>query len=754
MSEENYKYRLPEEEYNRAMAAMNEACKPRDENGNIISEEELKARDNRGYFPAVTPTAEGPASPMCGVEDFAYGKRPEGFHYESGQLVSGCMYNGIAMGRLVYDNPIYNMRLEQYRQFLQVKQYLDEQEMRMREKEEQEAAKEKHFEKETVAEKPMEIIPEQSALSVQVFRGNTPVSPVIRETHAPEMIMGDLQVYECEQGLYIKLPDGDCSIANFTVRVPECRTVYTRPDEHHEEYSVDVTHRGYTQRLIIPKDSVSMVLKTIQKEIPACTVFSSIKSAGKLIENVIRMQTMAAEKVDVICCTGFIRIRGRWIYVHDNAVPSMPNVVYETGKSIPYSIGSTRKQAFLDAFQFLQISRKLEVMLCLFLVAHLGPLFELFKAAGCLIRFVTALVGPSGSLKTAVVTCLYKLYDKFGNAPIASFLDTVVYIEQTIARAIGCVQIIDDLRPPVTASESGTIAAKAEQIFRIFGDGNSKGRSSPNLQQRITPAPSCCGLITGEDIFGSNSSLLRCLILRIDKGDFDGSLLRMFQENPLILQTHMYHFLHYCGLEGDVIVRYIQNEFPRQRALFSQSIREPRLVDTAAILQVMAQILLNYAGTIGAFTGEYLSELKASFQQAILNAVALSETSSREMNPVAMYLRALFDMVQNGTIILAPSSGDYRPADHTGYVREGCWWLRNRDIYPKVTQYWNRIGVMFPHKERNILSMMADNNIIEIDYEKTKKLYSRKSAAEGQPRMMVLNVANAQEYLRQELGEF
>lgn len=324
------------------------------------------------------------------------------------------MYNGIALGPVIYDNPIYNMEIEKYRQFMKVKQYLDEQEERIRKKQEQDTSK----------EKPAETTPEQSSLGVQVFRGNTPVSPVIREARSPEMIMGDPQVYESDQGMYIKLPEGDFSIANFTIRVPECRRVYTRPNEYHEEYSVDVTHRGYTQ-----------------------------------------------------------------------------------------------KQAFLEAVQFLQICRKGEVALCLFLVAHLGPMFELFKAAGCLIRFVTVLVGPSGSLKTAVVTCLYNLFDKYGNAPVASFLDTVVYIEQTIARSIGCVQIIDDLRPPVTASESGLIAAKAEQIFRIFGDSNSKGRSSPNLQQRITPAPSCCGLITGEDIFGSNSSLLRCLILRIDKGD-------------------------------------------------------------------------------------------------------------------------------------------------------------------------------------------------------------------------------------------
>lgn len=298
MSEENYKYGLSKEAYTKAMAAMDKAWKPRDENGNILSEEELRARDYRAYYPVTTPTASGPVNPMTGVEEFANGKQPEGFHYEPGRLVSGCMYNGIALGPVIYDNPIYNMEIEKYRQFMKVKQYLDEQEERIRKKQEQETSK----------EKPAETTPEQPSLGVQVFRGNTPVSPVIREARSPEMIMGDPQVYESDQGMYIKLPEGDFSIANFTIRVPESRRVYTRPNEYHEEYSVDVTHWGYTQRLIIPKGSVSMVLKTIQKEVPACTVLSGIKSGSKLIENVIRMQTMAAEKVDVINCEEFVPV--------------------------------------------------------------------------------------------------------------------------------------------------------------------------------------------------------------------------------------------------------------------------------------------------------------------------------------------------------------------------------------------------------------------------------------------------------------
>ena len=434
MSDNKKYYGLPEDVFLQAKEAMDNAYKVRDENGNILSEEAFQARGRKTCFPVITPTAEGPVNPMTVAEDFAHGRQPEGFHYEPGQLVSGFLYQGVALGTVTFDNPIYNMEIARYREFMSIKQYLDYQEERIRKK--QEAAREKATEKEATAERPVECSQEQYSPSIQIFRGNVPVSPVIRETRAPEMILGDLQAYEGDHGMYVKLPEGEYSISNFSVRVPELRRVYTRPDVYFEEYSVDVTIYGNTQRLTIPADSISMAVKIIQKEIPACSSFNTIKSSRKYIENVIRAQTLQAKPVDVIRCTGFIRIRGRWIYVHDNATPPMPDVYFETEKAISCSFGSNPKQAFLDAFQFLQLCRKLEVILCLFLVAHLGPMFELFKAAGCLIRFVTALVGPSGSLKTAVVTCLYNLFGRNGSAATASFLDTIASIELSISKAI------------------------------------------------------------------------------------------------------------------------------------------------------------------------------------------------------------------------------------------------------------------------------------------------------------------------------
>ena len=302
------------------------------------------------------------------------------------------------------------------------------------------------------------------------------------------------------------------------------------------------------------------------------------------------------------------------------------------------------------------------------------------------------------------------------------------------------------------------MAEKLENLVRIFGDGNEKVRSSPSMKLRQSYQISCCPLFLGEDIVGSQSSLLRCLLLKLEKGMIDGTRLRVFQEHPEIMQTHLYHFLNICGQNAAQIIHFIRQEFPRQREAFSQMIREPRLVDTAAILQVMAQIILLYADRVGAWSADIQSQMGEYFRQAILNAAILSESYSCELNPVVMYLQALFDLVQNGSITLARSADVYSPTDHLGYIRNDQWWLQSRFVFPEITQYWKKRGVIFPIKERNLYGRMEAAGLIETDREivsgREKKLYSRKSSVAGHTRMMVLNAETAKDYLRKENSEY
>lgn len=760
----NDRKKLPAAELEDARKRMHEMLKPRDANGNVLSEDDLKACGGKAYFPVQKPNADGTVNPMWNVQDFADGNSPPGLTYERGQLQpGGTIHNGMVIGQVRYSNPIYNLSPEQHSIYYHM--YCMFEEGRMRREEEAERkrqAEEEELQRRALEEEKQRKAAEEAAEALpnifQVFRDGAPATPVAREATLPSTIYGDLQLYESNHGMYVKMKDGDCYISNFTVHVVNCRRVYNRPGEFTEEYCLKVTCCNRISFLNIPASSMSDVLKQIQREVPSATISSGISSARKHIENAIRQQSAHVDTVDVIRCTSFIQVSGHWVYAHDKAAAPVPGVEFETGFSIACTPGVTPAQAMLEAFEFLNVCSQSEVIAPLLLLAHLGPTFELFKEADCLIRFLVGLIAPSGSFKTSLSVAMFRLFEQQGNTPDGSFVSTSGGVESQATEACGCVHVVDDLCPNVSSTDTAKKAEKLENLIRIYGDGNKKVRSSPSMKLRRSHQISCCLLFLGEDIVGSQSSLLRCLLLKLEKGMIDGTRLRVFQEHPEIMQTHLYHFLNICGQNAAQIIHFIRQEFPRQREAFSQMIREPRLVDTAAIFQVMAQIVLLYADRVGAWSAEIQSQMGEYFRQAILNAAILSESYSCELNPVVMYLQALFDLVQNGSITLARSADVYSPTDHLGYIRNDQWWLHSRFVFPEITQYWKKRGVIFPIKERNLYGRMEAAGLIETDREivsgKEKRLYSRKSSVAGHPRMMVLNAEAAKDYLRKENNEY
>lgn len=354
--------------------------------------------------------------------------------------------------------------------------------------------------------------------------------------------------------------------------------------------------------------------------------------------------------------------------------------------------------------------------------------------------------------------CLYKIFSELKDTPEANFNDTETALEIKLGTAYSRVLVVDDFRPPVTAVAGRQNLEKLEKIIRFVGDRISKARSNPELGRAKEFPPTGCCLITGEDTGGSHSSLLRCLVLSIEKGDIDGNKLQKYQDNPLLLQTHMYHFLCFCGEHGDRFVRYIKENFKKERDYFSSKVRERRIADTGATLILVAHIFLCYATSVGVLTENGLISLEQEWRPIITQALRFSEDYSKEKNPAAMYLSALFDMYQSGKVAIASEISTYEPTKHIGYAKEGEWWLRKNDLYRLVVQHWGGLGVTFPLSITKINEALDAQGLIGVSYQVSdgveKKLYSKKSSLEGRPYMMVLYVSKGQAYLQRELGEY
>lgn len=711
---------LKNEYLNEAMAAMDQALMPRTEEGLIEPIDFFNAAPQKLQFPHIKRDSDGATPAIFFAEEFENGKIPDYLEYKPGwRLPAQENPQDLPLQNVIYEDPKLNLGFTDWQalnNYAHIKPMLEA---------------------------------EDESMKIAQQRILLPKRRYYLEGNVAEC---------CNAGIWLATEDGEVQICNFDILVKERRVLKARSKKDGMEFLFVVACNDTRTELTISNRDLDSITKVIQREVPVCTLKTSVPKGNLILASIARKQIQGLPTRHIFKSPGFWRIEEGWVYAHDTAPAPNPQTVFQTGYSIPYDPGLGPTQACAEAKAFLNLSQKQTMILPLFLLAHLGPLFELFADAGYVPRFVTFLNGRTGSLKTSTALCLYKIFGELKDTPEANFNDTETALEIKLGTACSRVLLVDDFRPPVTAVAGRQNLEKLEKIIRFVGDRISKARSNPELGRAKEFPPTGCCLITGEDTGGSQSSLLRCLVLSIEKGDIDGRKLQKYQDNPLLLQTHMYHFLCWCGAHGDWIIRFIKENFKKERNYFATKVSERRIADTGATLVLVAHIFLHYAATVGALAENSMLSVEQEWRSIIAQALQFSEGYSKEKNPAAMYLSALFDMHQSGKIAIASEISTYEPTKHIGYAKEGEWWLRKNDVYRLVVQHWGGLGVTFPLSITKVNEALDDQGLIGVSYQVSdgveKKLYSKRSSLEGRPHMLVLYVSKAQSYLQREFGEY
>lgn len=688
-------------------------------------ERALQARNTEGLIDPFISFSEPPPSDQLyprftqniafvDAFDFEGGNTPDYLEYVPGhERPGGPRFDGTNFEAIVYENPVYNLPLKDQQLLLQA----------------------------------------QSAASNPQPANNSPLStgtPIPSAT-----VPATPTVINTESGLKLCSAGNTTPLTNFSINVKERRHMVMRNDLVSDEIEMSVVCCGIHHTVILDAKKVDTVVKAIQSQIPECTIAPDVKNVNKLVSNFVRMQLACRAPKNVFKFSGFACIDSQWIYVHDGERSPNPNVIFETKKRIPCLSTVSPLAAFQHALSVLNLSSKEELILPLFLLIHLGPLFALFKQAGYPPRFVTFLSGTTGSLKTSVALALFRLFQENIDTPEANFLDSVAALEKKLGKADGKVVLVDDFCPAVTTSSGKEKLAKLESIIRFIGDQISKARCKPNMESAEEYIPTGCCIVTGECTGGSRSSLLRCLVLPIERGDIDGNLLQLFQTQPQLLQTHLFHFLRWCGKNGSRIIQFVQREFLMERQRFISAVAERRLADTGAILMLVARIILQYALENRFLNEDHTTDLQSRWEASLKVALSTSETCTHELDPLVMYLTAVFSMYRTGKLPLADSADTYSAERHTGFQNGSCWWLRPDDTFQAVKRYWKSAGQIFPLRDSDIRKQLYAHNLIEVTAEqrngREKILYTKKSSTlPGRPRFLVLRANDAADYLEHE----
>lgn len=733
---------------------MEEALSVKTPSGNnvaILYEHE----EVRAMIPHMGLDENGLETAILYAKDFADGQLPPNMTIEPGTIKLVRNADGKLEEVVHFDNPRLNLSVEEQRALLFGEKLAAE-------------CKCEGFSLSSV-EDVCKLIPSQSgvcfhALASQQEKEEPKGQPV---KQVPDMAedafasgSGFTEIFErAGKGLFTRTKKGEFQLSNFTVRVVELRIIRSvNPKEADSAvYVLKITSTARSAEIEVKPNEMDNVVRLVQNRLPECMVSHEFNKVNSMVANYVRGQLLEANtKTIIIRRTGFQPVGEHLVYVHDGAVSPSSDMLFQTGKTILNNPHLNDTQALVGALGFLDMCPRDELILTLWLYAHLGPLFQIFEAAGFTPRFLIILAGQSGSLKTSMSMALFRLYADQTLTPEASFKDTPTSLEIRMGELNGRVLVIDDFRPPVSDRYSKGPVELMESIVRFVGDNIHKSRSNSKLGKAQEFTPSGCVLITAEDVSGSFSSLLRCLVLSIEREDIDGNLLRLYQDNPYLISSHLSRFLAWVGQLGEQVIRMIQDNFDTERSYFRTVVHELRLVDTAVTLMLVAQIICRYACDCSAMGVEEAQQFASRCRNAITEAVVASEARSCEADPVALYINALISLMDSGEVSIASSQASYTGGIHDGFFKNGKIWMKSPEVYGKIRRFYQRVDQVFPLTESQTCQHLANSDLIEVTFEKNgdrvKKLYTKKTSLPGRPRMLVLDMDQLEHYRENEMN--
>ena len=502
---------------------------------------------------------------------------------------------------------------------------------------------------------------------------------------------------------------------------------------------------------------IDKLVATIPNHYACCFLDPAAKKDAPYLGLQFRQLALTVPKIEIFEESGWSQIGNQWVYAHDGASSQSDAVRFNTDFEIFHDPSMDAARACRSALYFLKVSTDLKATLIPVLYAHMAALWTLFNHAGHPVRETLYVYGTTGSLKTSVLSLLFNWTGKEENNIPARFHDTAASIEAKLELYRDRVLLVDDMAPMTTRKALHEQCELMEKITRIYGDGTAKSRCSGTM--RLKEAPKTAGLcaFSGEDVFGSESSMLRYVLLHVTPETYDRQLLAVYQKNPALWTSHIYHFVGNVGPNFDHYTTVISESFAFFREKCAAKLHAGRVIDAAVSLMLTARILLEYAVYVGVIREQQFSTIFDIWSNCVIDVMSTSEAESKQESPVFMYIKELFLASEAGKIPLARDEKVYadNPDRYWGFIRTDFWYLQPDRIYTAVCAACGKRGEKFPLSKAKIHAALREAGLIQVQHERrgdkvtTLPLVKISSALPDgkRPRMLAINKNLALEFL-------
>ena len=319
-------------------------------------------------------------------------------------------------------------------------------------------------------------------------------------------------------------------------------------------------------------------------------------------------------------------------------------------------------ELFNNGIHFLDIGRFNTAIGLIFLFAHAGFSRWWLQKAG--ISWKTALIveGITNSFKTSVVSLIANVFNREREdavrLPIALITDAGS--RRTIAKLRHQTILIDDYSKSTSLSAVKS-RELAEELIRMNGDSGGHIKAAPgNNKKTVTEKIEGVLIFTAEKDFNlGNSSNTRVITVKthgnvldrsgniVEHATFDTIVLSFFQQNHDLLKYYFATYIQFLTDYGTNLLPALRQNYLKYRSEFVQLFHTPRMADSAAVLRIQGDLILEFARHC---RYQQVQSLEHYFHNCITQAVADQQDKAKNNDPADLFMATLSEVLDHTNI--------------------------------------------------------------------------------------------------------
>ncbi len=428
-------------------------------------------------------------------------------------------------------------------------------------------------------------------------------------------------------------------------------------------------------------------IEWVVKATNSLVTIPSDKSEKQAFENMVQMciEDDEAETEIIYPHAGWWKVAGRgWRFIDGHGiVGTNENSIYVLGEKLQFNTAILPEQAFKQMLMMQNITKNSAAQL-LIVFTHSSFLSTIFQEVGYPIKFVFGILGVTNSRKTSMVLAISKLYDNERQIADAEFATaTRCGIEKTLSCHKDGTIIIDDFKPGISKAQQLELDRKLDELVRMYGDRVPKKRMTEFLEggEKLFFPVQGAAVITLEHVTGVLSTMTRMFIVELGKDDVQNEVLAVYQQNKLIMSTHLRYFLAWVTENFVNVCDKIRKRVPELRRDYKFSYG--RFAETYALLMSTAEIIMDYARNNSFYTFEEAEKFLNNVKYAIVCTILDMENRLKLMDKGEEIVRILMLAIDKGQIVLPKLTAET--------CKKNCEFYENDDFIFVKADVLNRI---------------------------------------------------------------